>query len=136
MAFNRYQYEKLRAKRHANKVKHKQEIYAIRHANDPERKKPTYGKLLVAFIFIDCLIIQAFIMLMMWTMKDMSQIGSLIGLIGTLFVQGISLISYNRKSQAENTQGGIVYQNMIQTFMSNPTNQMADNDTDSEDAVG
>lgn len=132
MAFNRYQYEKLRAKRHANMVKHRNEVYEIRHSNDPEKKKPAYSKLLVAFIFVDCLIIQTFIMLMIYTMKDMSQIGSLIGLIGTLFVQGISLISYNSKAVKENTVGGIVYQNMIQTH----ENQMADTDEEVDDAVG
>lgn len=136
MAFNKFQYEKLRAKRHANRIKQKQEIYEIKHSNDPERKKPAYNKLLVAFIFMDCFAIQVFIMVMMWIMKDMSQIGGLIGLIGTLFIQGISLISYNDKAKAENTSGGIVYQNMIQNFMNNTVNKMSDDSSDSEDAVG
>ncbi len=111
--FNEYEFNKLRAKRHAEKVKQRQEIYEIRHSNDGERKKPAYGKLLVAFIFIDCLIIQGFIMATIWETKDTSHLSSLVSLIGTLAVQAISLISYNSKSAKENTSGGIVYETAL-----------------------
>ena len=134
MAFNKYQYDKLRAKRHANKVKRKQEIYEIRHSNDPERKKPAYSKLLVAFIFIDCLVIQVFIMRMIAKTGDMTQISSLIGLIGTLFVQGMSLISYNAKSAKENSAQGIIYEMAMKDSGDQITNNMSDDIDD--DAVG
>ena len=134
MAFNRYQYAKIRAKRHAMNVKRKQEIYEIRHSNDPERRKPAYSKLLVAFIFIDCLVIQVFIMRMIAKTGDMTQISSLIGLIGTLFVQGMSLISYNAKSAKENSAQGIIYEMAMKDSNDQITNNMSDDIDD--DAVG
>lgn len=134
MAFNRYQYEKIRAKRHAMNVKRKQEIYEIRHSNDPEKRKPAYSKLLVAFIFIDCLFIQGFIMHMMAKTGDMSHLSSLIGLIGTLFVQGMSLVSYNSKSAKENSVNGIIYEMAMKDTDNQVANTMSDDIDD--DAVG
>ena len=140
MGFNSYEFRLLRAKRHADKVKQDQIVHEVRHRNDYDRPKIQFSKILVAFIFIDCLIIQAFIMLMLWTMKDTSQLGNLVGLIGTLFVQGASLYSYNFKSAKENSKDGIVYETamremMMQQNASAPSNNVIAID-DEEDAVG
>ena len=145
MSFNSYEFRLLRAKRHADKVKQDQIVHEIRHRNDihsTDKDKIQFSKVLVAFIFIDCLVIQAFIMIMLWTMKDTSQLGNLIGLIGTLFIQGASLYSYNFKSAKENSSGGIVYETAMRDLMmqqnsnsiSSLTNTMATDDD--EDAVG
>ena len=143
MGFNSYEFRLLRAKRHADKVKQDQIVKEIWHRNDAssdDRTKVQFSKILVAFIFIDCLIIQAFIMVMLWTMKDTSQLGNLVGLIGTLFVQGASLYSYNFKSAKENSKDGIVYETamremMMQQNASTPSNNVMAIDDD-EDAVG
>lgn len=124
MAFNNFEFSKLRAKRHAEKVKQKQEIYEIKHSNDKGKKKIAYGKMLVGFVFLDCLAIQVFIMMLLWRYPDTSQIGSLVGLIGTLLGQGGSYAVYAKKSTAENTTGGIVFE----TALRNNENSMADDD--------
>ena len=138
MAFNGYEFELLRAKRHADRVKQKRIIHEIRHKNDGDRKKLQFSKLLVAFIFIDCLIIQAFIMFMVFRSQDTSHFSNLVGLVGTLVAQAISLMSYNNKSKAENSSQGIVYETAMHELMnkqSEPTesNKMA---VDDEEAVG
>lgn len=137
MGFNSYEFRLLRAKRHADKVKQDQIINDIRHRNDIDKTKIQFSKILVAFIFIDCLIIQAFIMFMIWTMKDTSQLGNLVGLIGTLFIQGASLYSYNFKSAKENSSGGIVYEAAMLDLMNkqSESNSIMASDDD-EDAVG
>ena len=142
MSFNSYEFRLLRAKRHADKVKQDQIVHEIRHRNDKsesDKKKFQYGKLLVAFIFIDCLVIQAFIMYMIFKSNDTAHLSNLVGLIGTLVAQGVALISYNNKAKAENSASGIVYETAMHELMmkqneSSPTNSMAKDDE--EDAVG
>lgn len=139
MSFNSYEFRLLRAKRHADKVKQDQIVYDVRHRNDADKKKFQYGKLLVAFIFIDCLIIQGFIMYMIFRSGDTAHLSNLVGLIGTLVAQGVALISYNNKAKAENSASGIVYETAMHELMmkqneSSPTNSMAKDDE--EDAVG
>ena len=130
MGFNSYEFRLLRAKRHADKVKQDQIVREVRHRNDYERDKIQFSKILVAFIFIDCLIIQAFIMYMILLVKDTSHLSNLVGLIGTLVAQAISLMSYNKKSSIENSQNGIVYETAMRDLMykqseSEPSNTMA-----------
>lgn len=117
MSFNSFEFSLLRAKRHADHVKQRQIVYDVRHKNDTERKKPQYSKLLVAFIFLDCLVIQIFIMHMICITKDTAHLSNLVGLIGTLVAQGTALISYNNKSKAENSASGIVYETAMRELM-------------------
>lgn len=143
MGFNSYEFRLLRAKRHADKVKQDQIVHEVRHRNDvhiSDKEKIQFSKILVGFIFVDCLIIQAFIMMMIFRSGDTSHLSNLVGLIGTLVAQAISLMSYNKKATAENSQNGIVYETamremmMQQNSISSPTNTMAMDDD--EDAVG
>lgn len=136
MAFNKYQYDKLRAKRHANKIKHKQEIYEIRHSNDPERKKPQFSKIAVAFIFVDTLVIQIYCMFAMWHFKDMSNLNALIGIFGALLTQCLSYWTYSKKATVENTVGGIVYQNMMNSLEQNNMENDISEDITDDGAVG
>lgn len=142
MGFNSYEFRLLRAKRHADRVKQDQIVKEIRHRNDSERDKIQFSKILVAFIFVDCLIIQGFIMYMILLMKDTSHLSNLVGLIGTLVAQAISLMSYNKKSLGENSSGGIIYEAAMREMMmqqnsstvsSTPNNMAID---DEEDSVG
>ena len=137
MAFNSFEFSLLRAKRHADKVKQQQIVDEVRHKNDPPNKKIQFSKLLVGFIFIDCLVIQAFIMFMIFRSQDTSHLSNLVGLVGTLVAQAISLMSYNNKSKAENSSQGIVYETAMYELMnkqSEQSNKMAVDDE--EDAVG
>ena len=115
--FNSYEFELLRAKRHADRVKQKQIVHEIRHRNDGDRQKIQYGKILVAFIFIDCLIIQGFIMYMIFRSNDTSHLSNLVGLVGTLVAQAVALISYNNKAKVENSSQGIVYETAMHEMM-------------------
>ena len=139
MGFNSYEFRLLRAKRHADKVKQDQIVSEIRHRNDSERGKVQFSKILVAFIFVDCLIIQGFIMHMIIKSGDTSHLSNLVGLVGTLVAQAISLMSYNKKATAENTASGIIYETamhdlMTQQSSSSVSNTMATDDE--EDSVG
>lgn len=152
MGFNSYEFRLLRAKRHADKVKQDQIVHEVRHRNDYDsgKKKMQSSKLGLWLLFLDAFFIQVFCMWLIAKyaseMNVSTLIGSLIGLIGTIFVQAMGYQSYAKKSTAENTVGGIVYQNMQNEFrqgilnlnendsvISSPTNTMA---TDDEDAVG
>ena len=145
MGFNSYEFRLLRAKRHADRVKQDQIVHDIRHRNDKsesDKKKFQYGKLLVAFIFIDCLFIQFFIMYMIMKTNDTAHLSNLVGLIGTLVAQAVALISYNNKAKIENSSNGIVYETAMREMMmqqnsssiSSPSNTMAIDDE--EDSVG
>jgi hypothetical protein len=146
MGFNSYEFRLLRAKRHADKVKQDQIVKEIRHRNDKtdgDKKKFQYGKLLVAFIFIDCLFIQFFIMYMILKTNDTAHLSNLVGLIGTLVAQAVALISYNNKAKIENSSNGIVFETAMREMMmqqnsssissTTPNNMAID---DEEDAVG
>lgn len=138
MGFNSYEFRLLRAKRHADKVKQNQVVSEIKHRNDNEKKKIQFSKFLVGFIFIDCLVIQTFIMIMIFRSGDTAHLSNLVGLIGTLVAQAISLMSYNKKATAENTSSGIVYETAMREMTSaqnTPTQNTMATDDD-EDAVG
>ncbi|MCR5503430.1 MAG: hypothetical protein K6F53_10510 [Lachnospiraceae bacterium] len=140
--FNEYEFNKLRAKRHAEKVKQRQELYKIRHSNDGEKKKPAFSKLAIFYIFINATAIQIFCMWAMVHFEDISNLGSLIGILGTLLAEGISYSFYSKKAQAENTVGGMVYQNMIYEHRQNAVEDANDivaidaKEGDTDDAVG
>ena len=146
MGFNSYEFRLLRAKRHADRVKQNQIVNEIRHRNDrndSDKKKFQYGKLLVAFIVVDCLFIQFFIMYMILKTNDTAHLSNLVGLIGTLVAQAVALISYNNKAKIENSASGIVYETAMREMMmqqnssaisSTPNNNMAIDDE--EDSVG
>ena len=140
MTFNSYEFELLRAKRHADRVKQKQIVHDIRHRNDGDRQKIQYGKILVAFIFVDCLVIQAFIMYMILKSNDTSHLSNLVGLIGTLVAQGIALVSYNNKARAENSVNGIVYETAMHEMMMKEHESVQENNImatdEEEDTVG
>lgn len=145
MSFNSYEFRLLRAKRHADKVKQDQIVYDLRHRNDADKKKLSFSKIAVIFICLNALCIETYSMWIMYVFHDISHLSSLISILGALIAQGVTIAGYFNKSGKENTQGGIVYQSMVQEFqksmsemnnnvISSPTNNMAKDDE--EDAVG
>lgn len=146
MSFNSYEFRLLRAKRHADKVKQDQIVHEVRHRNDSHsnKRKLQSSKLGLWLLFLDAFFIQVFCMWLIAKyaseMNVSTLIGSLIGLIGTIFVQAMGYQSYAKKSTAENTVGGIVYQNMQNEFRqeimgTDSSNGVMSIDED-EDAVG
>lgn len=111
-----YEVEKAKAEREALEIKQRQEIYEIRHQYDTAKKPLTMGKKLTIFALADCVVIQIFAMFAMLYLQDISAMYSLIAIVGSIFCEVFSLISYNHKSTRENTEGGINYQNMMNEF--------------------
>lgn len=93
-----YEEELLKAELHATKQKQKQEIYNIKHKYD--KKKLTFGKLALIFLLFNCSVIEIYSMIVMFIFKDLSP---LTVLISSVVGECIGLISYNVKSQKENT---------------------------------
>lgn len=102
-----YEKELEKAKLHAEKVKLKQELYEVRHANDKDLKPLSFSKIAVIFIFANCLIVEFYSMFVMFVFHDLTSLGSLVmAIIG----QCASLLGYFIKSGRENTASGIVYE--------------------------
>lgn len=99
-----------KAIRHAEKVKLKQELNEVKHANDKKKKSLSFSKVLVIFIFCNFIVIELYSMFAMVWLHDLSALGSLIfGIIG----QCSTAIGYFIKSGKENTADGIVYETTI-----------------------
>ena len=111
-----YDIEKKIAEEYARIRKEKAEISALRHQYDKPKKELTMGKKLTIFALADCIVIQLFSMFAMIYMHDISAIYSLIAIVGSIFAEVFSLISYNHKSMRENTEGGINYQDMMNEY--------------------
>jgi hypothetical protein len=122
-------YEKKLAKaiEHAEKVKLKQELHELRHANDKPKDKIPTGKIGFWFMIINCTIIEIYSLIAMFIFEDLSPLTTLI-----LAVVGdcIAFISYNIKSGKENTVGGIVYESAMKKL----EYELENNNTD--DSVG
>ena len=143
MSFDSYEFALLRAKRHADKVKQKQIVSEIKHSNDSGRKKLQSSKLGLWLLFLDAFFIQIFCMWLITKyaseMNIETLIGSLVGLLGTVFVQAMGYQSYAKKSTAENTAGGIVFETALRGMdevQSEPIQENTMAMDDSEDSVG
>ena len=102
-----YQKELQKAQLHADKVKLRQELKEIRHANDGEKKSLSFSKIAVIFIFCNCVVIELYSMFAMFWLSDLSALGAL---IAAVVGQCVSIVSYSIKSGKENTANGIVYE--------------------------
>ena len=70
------------------------------------KKKISTSKLLIGFIFINCIVVEISSMWVMYTLADLSALSVLMtAIIGETFAYAV----YSIKSTKENTQGGIVY---------------------------
>lgn len=70
------------------------------------KKKPSWGKIMMAVVFGLCIEIVLYAEAVMWVKSDISALYALIGvpaaMVGTFW-------AYASKSKAENTEGGITY---------------------------
>lgn len=73
-------------------------------------KWPSQSKLGMWYIFISCTAVQIYSMAAMWHFADLSPLYSL---IGATVGEGITYYAYTAKAKAENTTGGIVYENSL-----------------------
>lgn len=94
-----YEEKVFKANLYAEKQKQKAEIYKIKHKND--NKKPlTFGKIALIFLLLNCTVIEIYSMIVMFIFADLSP---LTVLISSVVGECVGLISYNIKSQKENT---------------------------------
>lgn len=107
-----YEEELKKAEEYAEIQRQKREINEILHQYDEPKKPLTTSKKLTIFALADCVVIQLFAMFAMLHMNDISALYSLIAIVGTVVCEVFSLASYNHKSMRENTEGGIIYQDM------------------------
>jgi len=110
--------------------------------NDEKKKikLPSWSKILLVFLFINFTILEIFIG---WvTLQSFSlafatgmnpDLTPLVALIGAVIGQTISYWTYCNKSKAENTEGGIVFQSMMNNFQLATKEENENND---DNAVG
>ncbi len=109
-----YKQKRQKAKEHARKVRQKQQLYKLYHSNDKEKKPWTFTKKLTAFMLLNCLVIEIYVLVAMWHFMDIS---SLAALIAAVIGECSMAIAYMAKSTVENRSGGIVYEAaMKETF--------------------
>ncbi len=125
-----YEIKKEEALKYAEEVRQKQELEEIRHSNDKEKKRLSFSKIAVIFIFVNCLIIELYSMVIMALFHDLTSLGSL---IMAVLGQCAGLLGYFVKAGRENIAGGITYE----TAMFELNESYANNSIDEDDgAVG
>lgn len=92
------------------KIQRKRALRAERKKYRLRIKWPTQSKLGMWYIFISCTAVQIYSMAAMWHFADLSP---LYALIGATVGEGLTYYAYTAKAKAENTTGGIVYENSL-----------------------
>ena len=92
------------------KIRRKRALRAERRKYRLRIKWPTQSKLGMWYIFISCTAVQIYSMAAMWHFADLSP---LYALIGATVGEGLTYYAYTAKAKAENTTGGIVYENSL-----------------------
>ena len=101
-----YKEELEKARDYAERQKEKQNIEAVKHFYDKPKKKPSFSKLMLLFLIINCSVIEIFSMVAMWVFQDLSPLG---GLIAAICTETIGCVGYFAKSARENSVNGITY---------------------------
>lgn len=105
-----FEAELRRIKAKNRKIKRKRALRAERRKYRLKIKWPTQSKLGMWYIFISCTAVQIYSMAAMWHFADLSP---LYALIGATVGEGLTYYAYTAKAKAENTTGGIVYENSL-----------------------
>lgn len=125
-----FETRKKKAKEYADKVKEKQIIQEIKHENDKPKKPWTYTKTVMAFIMINCTVVEIYSLIVMWFMRDLT---ALPALITAIVGECVALLGYFIKATLENKTGGIVYESAMEE-MKNKFHQISEINQD--EAVG
>ena len=88
------------------KIAQRLELEELKNKYKKKRKKPTMSKVILLLVLFFCLEIAVFAEVYMWHFADSAALYSLIGIPVALMPV---VVAYFRKSKAENTVGGIVY---------------------------
>lgn len=125
-----YERKKQFAKKHARKVKERQQLSKIYHSNDKQKKPWTFAKKLTAFLIANCLVIEIYALITMWHFMDLTP---LVALITAVVGDCIVACAYLIKSTYENRAGGIVYETALQETFHLPSEVT---EKEKEEAVG
>lgn len=101
----------------AERKRMKDEEKALKAQIHPKPKGPSQSKMGMWYIFISCTAVQIYSMVAMWHFADLSP---LYALIGATVGEGITYYAYTAKAKAENTTGGIVYENSLKDHAAGP----------------
>lgn len=112
-----FEAELRRIKAKNRKIKRKRALRAERRKYRLKIKWPTQSKLGMWYIFISCTAVQIYSMAAMWHFADLSP---LYALIGATVGEGLTYYAYTAKAKAENTTGGIVYENSLKNQTEDP----------------
>jgi hypothetical protein len=97
-------------------------------------KLPSTGKLMAVYLFLILNVILAYAMYMMYHFADLTFLGAL---ITDIAAQVLVFISYNIKSKAENTTGGIVFETAMADLKNKFSSDLNNNNSNGDDqAVG
>lgn len=83
---------------------------ALKRAGKRKIKWPSQSKMGMWYIFISCTVVQIYSMIAMWHFADLAPLATL---IGATVGEGLTYYAYTAKAKAENTAGGIVYENSL-----------------------
>lgn len=126
-----YEDELDKAHRYAERVRQKQELNEIRHANDKEKKSLSFSKMAVIFIFANFFIVELYSMVVMFVFHDLTSLGSLIvAVIG----QCAALCGYFIKAGRENVSGGITFETAMYELKENA--ELSEDTSMDDGAVG
>lgn len=105
-----FEAEMRRIKAKNRKLQRKRALKAEKRKYRLKVKWPSQSKLGMWYIFISCTAVQIYSMAAMWHFADLSP---LYALIGATVGEGLTYYAYTAKARAENTTGGIVYENSL-----------------------
>ena len=77
-----------------------------------KKKKITTSKLLIGFIFVNCIVVEVYAM---WAMYKLADLSALSVLVTSIIGETIAYAIYSVKSMKENSMGGIVYDLAMQS---------------------
>lgn len=111
-------------------VRDRERELGLRHT----RKKPAWGKAMMAVVYGLCIEIVIYAEVVMWMRFDLSALYALIGVPAAMF--GV-FWAYAQKSAKENTKGGIVYDmNIRQAETDDLAGMEPENNTDTREGIG
>lgn len=112
------------------RVRDRERELGLRHI----RKKPAWGKAMMAVVYGLCIEIVIYAEIVMWMRFDLSALYALIGVPAAMF--GV-FWAYAQKSAKENTKGGIVYDmNIRQAETDDLAGTEPENNTDTREGIG
>lgn len=95
-----------KAKAYAEKQKFKKKLKEIKYKYS-DKKPLTFGKWGFIFLIANCTVVEIYSMLMMYFFQDLSTLPSLIvAVVG----ECICMVSYNVKSQIDNSANGLTFE--------------------------